>query len=79
MLPFWLVYLNTRSPVGKIDSTEELFGMVEFVCRALYKLEYVLCKEHLLRTKDTQQEWNPMSQTSLDNNNESVSVLGCAD
>ena len=54
--------------------------MVEFVCRALYKLEYVLCKAHLLRTKDAQQqEWNPPSQTSSGSNNESVSGLGCAD
>ena len=74
------MYLKTRSPGVKIDSTEELFGMVEFVCRALYKLEYVLCKAHLLRTKEAQQqEWNPPSQTSSGRNNESVLGLGCAD
>ena len=39
LLPFELLCLKTRSPVYKMDSTEELIGMVEFVYRILFDNE----------------------------------------
>ena len=39
MLPFEVLCLKTRSPVYKMDSTEELIGMVESVYRILFDNE----------------------------------------
>ena len=45
LLPFELLCLKTRSPVYKMDSTEELIGMVEFVYRILFDNEKEKKKE----------------------------------
>ena len=39
MLPFEVLCLKTRSPVYKMDSTEELIGMVELVYKILSDTE----------------------------------------
>ena len=45
MLPFEVLCLKTRSPVYKMDSTEELIGMVESVYRILFDNEKEKKKE----------------------------------
>ena len=51
-MPFELLCLKTRSPVYKMDSTEELIGMVEFVYRILFDNE----KKERKKERDRERE-----------------------